>query len=416
VSVGEVKTSLPLIRALQERFPDGHIGLSVATFTGFEVARKSLPQVDIFYAPLDLSLITARVFRRRRPTALVLVELELWPNFLMTARRRGVPVFVVNGRITERSARRYRKVSFLSRRLFRCVDGYAVQDEAYRERFLGLGVEPGRVEVLGNLKHDVQAAAVGERVAAVRAAFGWTPGTVSVLVGGSTHPGEENLLLRLLEKLRLEGMPLALILVPRHVERLSESEVESWHQGLDGVPDPLWWSQIRQQVESGGGEPHEGTASRQRESKIGGPEPGALKGARDLAPLVASGAVLVVDTVGELELFYALADIAFVGGSLVPHGGHNVLEPARHACPVLFGSHVGNFLLETECLERAGGGRRLSGADELEVAVRELLGDDDARAEMGARARGAARLLSGSTERHVRWLEDALRLPLPPAC
>ena len=162
VSVGEVKTSLPLIRALQERFPDGHIGLSVATFTGFEVARKSLPHVDIFYAPLDLSLITARVFRRRRPTALVLVELELWPNFLMTARRRGVPVFVVNGRITERSARRYRKLSCLSRSLFRCVDGYAVQDEAYRERFLGLGVEPGRVEVLGNLKHDVQPAAVGE--------------------------------------------------------------------------------------------------------------------------------------------------------------------------------------------------------------------------------------------------------------
>ena len=378
VSVGEVATSAPLIRALRERFPSWDLRLSVATFTGLEVARKSLPDVPAFYSPLDISFVVRRFFRRVRPDALVLVELELWPNLLVEARLRGVPVLVANGRITERSAQRYAKCGGLARGLFGLVTSYGAQGADHAARFLALGAPPERVEVLGNLKHDrgERSAAAGSRGVLER--LGWDPAETLVLTAGSTHPGEEAALIRAHDALRPSFPGLRLVIVPRHVERLGDGGLELSRWG--GGDRLVRWSDVRS-------------------------EPRRLDDP--------SRAILVVDTLGELESFYAAADIAFVGGSLIPHGGHNILEASALGKPILLGPHHSNFQVETDLLSKAGGAVVLEDERALEREVRRLLGDPDARRDMGRKALETTRALGGALEKHLGWLDRYLQLSSP---
>ena len=385
VSVGEVLTAVPLIEALRERFPSWSVDVSVSTYPGFEVARKKLTGVEVFYYPLDPSAIVARAFRRRRPTVVLLIELELWPNFLLTALRKGVPVLVANGRITARSARRYACGGRVTARLFRLVTAYAAQSEAYRERFVGLGVEAEQVRALGNLKYDRQPSPRTERASELRRRLGWPEGERSVFVGGSTHPSEERILWALYLRLKSELPELQLILVPRHIERLSPAELTSWRpSGSKSTDDLVLWSRVSARLES------EGDSSCER--------------------LLERDDVLVVDTVGELELFYAVADVVFVGGSLIPHGGHNLLEAARLEKPLAFGPHHANFQEEAAILLAADGARCVADADALEETLRGWLQDDDGRRRVGRNARDAAQGLGGATERHVEWVDEQLRL------
>jgi len=378
VSVGEVITAAPLVDELRRRFPECEVWLSVSTFTGYEVAHKKLADLRVFYFPFDLSFIVSRFFRRLQPQAVILVELELWPNFLLVARRSNVPVVVANARITERSARRYALGRSATRCLFNLPSSFGAQNEVYRDRLLRLGVEPGRIEVLGNLKHDRGPAVLPEKSLALRADLGWGHAGSLVIAGGSTHPGEETALLRAHEALKDRSPAPYLILVPRHVERLSDAELTSW-----GSRDLLLrWSALRGQ-------------------------------ARPLDP-PREPFVLVVDTVGELELFYALADIVFVGGSLIPHGGHNLFEPARYGRPIIFGPHVHNFRDEADLLLRAGGAVRLAGAGELLPALRRLIGDAPERERLASRALQVTRGMQGATEGHLAWIERHLRLYLTP--
>jgi 3-deoxy-D-manno-octulosonic-acid transferase len=378
--VGEVVTAIPFIRALSERHPSWEVRLSVSTFTGFEVARRHLGEDRIFYFPLDLSPVVDRLFRLERPRAVILLELELWPNFLLAARRRGVPVLVANGRITARSAGRYAMAGWLTRRLFNLVTSFAAQNEAYRDRFAGLGVDPSRVEVLGNLKHDREPSVSIEEAAAVRRALGWPGDETLLLAGGSTHPGEEAVLLDLYRELRRKHPGLRLVIAPRHVERLSGGEVARWGDEVKIVR----WS--------------------------------AVKGAA--SPLAAEEPpVLLVDTVGDLERFYAMADLVFVGGSLVPHGGHNLFEPARLGRAVLFGPSMHNFAEEADLLLGAGAAVRVPDAAGLAQAVERLIGDPAERARLGSRALEVTRLRRGAIGRHVEWVERQLGLaPEGTAC
>jgi 3-deoxy-D-manno-octulosonic-acid transferase len=377
--VGEVQTVVPLVRRLREVYPNWDLRISVSTFTGFEVARSQFPDLTVFYFPVDLSPIVARFFRRHRPTVVVLVELELWPNFLIEARRRGVPVLVANARITERSSRRYGFAGALSRGLFRLPTAFGAQGEDHRRRFLDRGVDPERVELLGNLKHDREPGPAAARGPGSRERLGWREGETLVITAGSTHPGEERIFCALAAALGAVDPRLRWVLVPRHVERLSPAEVRGW-----GVPEgPLSWSAF--------------AAAGARE----GTEPPRAR-------------ILIVDTVGELECFYALADLVFIGGSIVPHGGHNLFEAARLGKPLLFGPHVGNFRAEAEELLAAGAARRVEGADALRSAVEGLLENPELRREMGERAGRVARSHRGALERHVAWIQDRMRLYLPP--
>ena len=379
VSVGEVLTAAPLVEALSGAFDGWDVSMSVSTPTGFDTARKRLPGTKVFYAPFDLSPLVARTFSRRRPDALVLLELEVWPNFLLEARRRGVPVLIANGRLSGGASDRYSRTGFLGRWLFSMVDRVAAQNEAYADRFKELGVGPGRVEVLGNLKHDREVGVSATAAAELRAGLGWSQGEL-VMVGGCTHPGEESILLGILSRLQGEHPGLRLVLAPRHVERLAAEKPAGWIPPDDTERSFTMWS---------------------------GWQAGAGEALGD--------SVLVVDTVGDLERIYSIADLAVVGGSFVPHGGHNVLEPASLSRAVLFGPHTANFEDEVSLLLADRSGILARNSEELEKALAELLGNTEEREKLGQRAGETFSGLSGAVERHVEWIERALSLSKPSA-
>lgn len=376
VSVGEVLTAAPLIEALSRAYEDWDVSVSVSTSTGFDTARRRLPDTTVFYAPFDLSYLVFRTFRLRRPDALILLELEVWPNFLLEAKRRGIPVLVANGRLSGGSSERYNRTGFLGRWLFSLVDRVAAQNETYAGRFKVLGVEPGRIEVLGNLKHDREVTTSPADATELRKRLGWDSGEW-VLVGGCTHPGEETILLGILARLEKDWPGLRLVLAPRHVERLAGESPDGWIPPGDARRTFTRWSEWQ------GGE-------------------GEALG----------DSVLVVDTVGELEKFYSIGELAVVGGSFIPHGGHNVLEPASLSKGILFGPHTANFEDEVELLLDARGAIQAPDALELEKAVEKLLGADEEREKMGENAGEAFSRLSGSVERHVEWIERALPLSM----
>jgi len=376
VSVGEVRTVAPLVDELAERLPEYDISISVTTYTGFAVARKQFPDREILYAPFDLSICALLSFRRRRPDALLLVELELWPNFLLVAQACGVPVLVVNGRLTERSCRGYSRARWFGRFLFGLVDRYAVQNEEYAERFARLQVDEGRLEVLGNLKHDRETSVTEEDTAALRRRLGWPSGDAVVLVGGSTHPSEEELLCRILSELREVEPRLRLVLVPRHVERFSKPEEETW--GADR--SIVRWSSIRDDEST--------------------------------APL--DDRILLVDTVGELEAFYAASDISVVGGSFIERGGHNVFEPAQLGRATCFGPNTSNFLDEVRVLLDADAARQVV-EDELSTCLRGWLESPEEHVAIGRRAADAVSECRGAVDRHATWVTETLQLSMPRA-
>jgi 3-deoxy-D-manno-octulosonic-acid transferase len=257
----------------------------------------------------------------------------------------------------------------LTRRLFNLPASFAAQNEDYRERFLRVGVEPRRIEVLGNLKHDQEPSSSSSRGPDVRTALGWPSAETVVLVGGSTHPGEDVALLRIYDEVRRGNPALRLVLVPRHVERLADpAELGRWKAGAPLVR----WSQVRG------------------------------------SPVPLGDSVLVVDTLGELELFYAISDISFVGGSLVPHGGHNLFEAARLSRPVLFGPHFANFREEGEQLLREEAAICVSDEKELEAQVRDLAGSREERDRLGPKAALVAGRSRGAVARHLAWIDRCL--------
>ena len=380
VSVGEVLTVAPLVEALRASVPSRQVIVSVSTYTGFATARRRLPHYDVVWAPADLSLCVDRAFRLWRPEALLLVELELWPGLLLGARRHGVPALVVNGRLTTRSARSYARTGPLARGLFSLVDGYAVQNEAYAERVRSLGVDPRRVEVLGNLKHDRDSRADPAEAARLRRQLLSGSEAGVVWVAGCTHPGEERALLEMLPRLRGVEPRLAFVLAPRHVERLEYGEGRG--RALEdrwGADRPLIrWTVFQERAAAERHEP--------------------------------SDQVLLVDRVGILESFYAAADLAFVGGTLVERGGHNVLEPAALGCPTAFGPSVENFEDEVAALLDADGARQVADAQELERCLAHWLQQPEDRRQVGQRGAEAVRRLAGARRGHLEWVGSWLAL------
>jgi 3-deoxy-D-manno-octulosonic-acid transferase len=366
VSVGELRAAIPLVEALLRDLPGWDIRISTFTDTGQDLARGLPPEVRPFYYPFDYGFAVRRSLARIRPTGVVLLELELWPNFLLAAREAGVPVLVANGRISARSFPRYRRLGAATRLLFGGVTAVAAQNEEYARRFQALGVPADCVEVLGNLKYDAVPREAGDP-AATKALLGWK-GDDRVLVGGCTHASEEDQLLAAWEVLRGGFPDLKLVLAPRHIERAGE--VRALCEGRGAAPAA--WSKVAE---------------------------GRPAGPRD---------VLVVDRIGELDRFYAIGDAVFVGGSLVPRGGHNMLEPARLGRPVLFGPSVSNFEDVAAHLLSREAAVEVDGPGGLVAEVRRVLADRGLREKLGGRAREAAEELRGATARHVEWIRKKL--------
>jgi 3-deoxy-D-manno-octulosonic-acid transferase len=370
VSVGEILAAKTFITALQDAFPRLETVLSTSTSTGQEVARKTYKGHRLFYFPLDFSWSVSRIFDTIRPELIILVELELWPNFLAEARRRQIPVAVVNGRISDRSLKRYRLAPRLIQHMFGQVDRYCAQTETYAQRFRELGAEAGSVAVTGSMKYDSVAAPADVDPAAVRAQLGISE-RAPVLIGGSTHSGEELALLRAFAKLREPHPELRLILVPRHNERSSEVEREIQNHGLRC----------------------------QRFSTLG-------ERPRDDA-----STVLLVDVMGELGRLYAAADICFVGGSLIPHGGQNILEPASLGKAIVFGPHCFNFQESVEDLLAHDAAIEVKGPEALQAALAGLVEEPQRAKQLGAAALATIQKRRGATTRTIEALSQLLKTP-----
>jgi len=361
VSVGEIKAAQSLVRGLTACRPDLEIVISTTTHTGLEVARKLYPSLRVVRFPLDLTFVVRRFLERVSPVCVVLVELEIWPNFLRESNCLGIPVAVVNGRITGRSFGRYRLFRGLLPQ-FNRITLFCVQDEDYARRFEDLVGDRDRLLVTGNVKADGLPIGAVEPGSELRRLLGARAGQKTI-VAGSTHEPEERLVV---EACARAASAARLILVPRHPERTAS--IVSSLASLGSPPQLL---------------------SKLRTGETADPSRTAI-----------------VDTMGELEHVYALADLVYVGGSLVPHGGQNVLEPAAQGKPVLHGPHVWNFAQEAALLEKAGASRRVEDPAGLQRALKELLADDSQRERMGRAGIAAVAAQRGATELSLRALAE----------
>lgn len=351
VSVGEVMASLALVREIAEGLPGWPIWISTVTAPGQETARSRVPQAaGIFYFPYDLPWIVDRVIHRLRPALFITTETEIWPNCVVRLHRHGSRVALVNGRISDRSFGRYRRFRFFFKGILGCFDRLCMQSEKSAERIIAMGAPASRVHVTGNLKFD-QALPdpVDQQIWRRRLGLGENG---PVWVAGSTHPGEEEIILRVFRRLRSIHPDFRLVLAPRAPERFDEVECLIASAGLS----------VQRRSEPPGEQGH------------GGVE------------------VILLDTIGELGHVYGVARVGFVGGSLVPHGGQNPLEVAAHGRPALFGPHMENFREIAALLVEGGGAMEVRNEVDLEQGIRKCLADPCTAKAMGHR--GYATLLA----------------------
>ncbi len=372
VSVGEVLAVERLVSELREALPGWVIAVSTTTATGHEVARKRLVGVPVFFFPLDFAFAVRRYLQVLRPSLVVLVESELWPRLLVECERAGVPVAVVNARVSDRSFRRTMPVRGLWRQMAAKVTVFLAQGQESAERLRKLGVDAERVRVTGNLKYDIQPA----ETPFVKEIRPLLAGRRSIVAGSLLEP-EEAMLLRLGPELWRNCSELVLLLAPRHLERFGSVAT------------------LAREVHPGAGVYLASELMAQSEGK------------QPLKTLV-SPAVVVLDTLGDLASMYALADVAFVGGSLVPRGGHNPLEPARFSVPVVMGSSYENFREIVDAMIDAHGIRIVEDERQLESSLVELLNDRESAQETGRQGKTVFKTRAGATERTLAALLELL--------
>lgn len=390
VSVGEVLAVSGLISELQQRVPSHRIVVSTTTATGQKLARDRFGDANVFYFPIDFALAIRPYLRALRPQLVVLAETEFWPNFLHLARQSGARIAVVNARISDRSFPRYRRLRSLVAPVLDNVDLFLAQSEEDRRRLIEIGAIVERVQASGNLKFDLKPPAESPLVAQLKSALaegapdlpgvgksGFFPGPI--LVCGSTVEGEEETILRAFDEVRKRYPSALMILAPRHPERFDAVERLISSPIPDGELSRRWW---RRSQWKGGGR--------------------------------LAGGVFLLDSIGELSSTYALADIAFVGGSLVPKGGHNILEAAQHGAAIVVGPYTENFR-DVVQLFRAGDAVVVSSAAQLASTFLDLLADESLRRDLAGRAREILRANSGATARTSAALESLLEAQSAPA-
>jgi 3-deoxy-D-manno-octulosonic-acid transferase len=371
VSVGEVLLLRPLVERLQRERPDLRLLVTTSTDTGLAVAREKLSGCTITWMPLDFTWSVRRALRRVRPCLCVLSELELWPNFILAANAAGVPLALVNGRLSDRSFAGYRRLQPLVTRLLRGFDRLAVQDVETRDRFAALGAPGERLIVTGSLKFD---GCLTDRsnpaTLQLRSDLGLSADE-TVFVAGSTAPGEEAAVLGAWERVRRQHPRLRLILVPRHRERFEEVAALVTSRG--------WTLRRRSGISD--------TVSSDAEKRP----------------------VILIDTMGELGAAWGLADFAFVGGSLFPgRGGQSMIDPAAFGAAVMFGPHTDNFRTVVGNLLDHAAARVVADVDEIERTLRGWLNEPPTAAELGRRANELAVSQQGATERTVEVLSRLL--------
>jgi 3-deoxy-D-manno-octulosonic-acid transferase len=372
VSVGEVIAAVPLVQALRQRFPRLPILVSTVTETGQATAHDKMRADAYLYFPLDYPWVVRRVMARLQPRLFLMIETEIWPNFLRELAGQGIPAVLVNGRISPRSFRGYHRLRPFMRQVLQAITSFSMQTKLDAERIMALGAEPTRVHTTGNIKYDLPIEALSRNAEqALRAELGL--GEDPVLMAGSTHRGEEEIVLEAFLQARAHKPTLRLVLAPRHLDRLDEVEALLRSRQLS----------VRRRSQG---------------------RPGAEE---------AMASVLLLDTIGELARVYAVGTVVFVGGSFAPIGGHNVLEPAAHRKTILFGPHMHNFHQIASALLEADGALQLQKPEAFGDTVIELLQHPERRHLLGEAAYQVLRDNQGALGRTVHLLEQLLEHQAP---
>ncbi|CAB4244438.1 3-deoxy-D-manno-octulosonic-acid transferase [Methylacidimicrobium sp. AP8] len=372
VSVGEVLVALALLRELRRKGPPLRVALSVTTITGRRIALGAADaQTIVLWSPVDFPGVVKRAFDLLRPRALILVETEIWPNYLWEAKRRRVPVVLLNARLSPRTERWYRRFPEVFRPILQLLSLVLAQAQEDVDRLADAGFPPERIFITGNLKYDVAEAACGQSgpLCSWWEGCGWSPDTL-VLLAGSTHPGEEEVMLDLYRELRPRHPKLRLVLAPRHVERSPGIQRLCRKAGFSVV--------LRTEL---------------------GPTP----------PIGSEPDVLIVNTTGELRFLYEKAAIVFVGKSLCAHGGQNFLEAACAEKPILVGPHMGNFAALVREFRKEHALLQAADRGELASFLEALLGSESLRSELGKRARGVFARNVGAAARAAEIVTGLLR-------
>jgi 3-deoxy-D-manno-octulosonic-acid transferase len=371
VSVGEVTAAAPIVAALKAEQPDARIIFSTSTETGQGMAQRMVKGADAFiYFPLDISFSVHHMLDVVRPDVFVLVETELWPNFLAACRGRSISVLMVNGRLSPRSFSRYRKTRFFWHQVLKNVDAAGMISERDASRIAGMGMDPGKIDVVGNAKYDALAAMASPVLQEDIARRFHVRGHEKFLVAGSTHPGEEEAVIAVYRELLARDPDFRMIIVPRHIER--EGDVVRLLRQA-GFPDVITATEMN-------------NGQSRRDEKV-----------------------IVVNVIGELFKVYSLATVVYCGGSLVPRGGQNILEPAAWGKVIFYGPSMDDFSSEAALLESAGAGIRIHSQRELLEKMLQTLADPQDTKQRGERGRavvlanrGAAK---GYAEMVIKYLE-----------
>jgi len=365
VSVGEVLAVSQLINELQRQHPERQIFVSTTTATGQKLARQRFGDNRVFFMPLDFGFAVRRYLSALKPQLIVIAETEFWPNLLHLAGKRHTSLAIVNARISDRSFPRYRRFKWFFGRVLSEVDLFLTQTAEDAERLREIGAPTGRVRVSGNLKFDIRPNAQPSLVNGMRAAIGKDS---PVIVCGSTAEGEEEPLLAAFKEVRQQFPEAVMVLAPRHPERFEKVAALISSEGLALQRRSLWSPPLA----------------------------------------INSGGVFLLDTVGELAAVYELADIAFVGGSLVPTGGHNILEPAQYGAAILVGPHTFNFREIVSIFEQGGATKTVT-AETLGQQFVSLLSHAEERQQMGSRAKDLFAKHAGATSRTLDALAPLLK-------
>ena len=365
VSVGEVLAITKLAAQLQKDLPQYRIVVSTTTDTGQKLAHDKFGEADVFYFPLDFAFCVKPYLRALNPDLLVIAETEFWPNLLRLARQHGASIAVVNARISDRSLPGYRRWRGLLTRILQNVNLFLAQTDEDSRRLIDIGAPSSRVQVSGNLKFDVAAPAASEIVQRLRENFIQAKAAPIFVAGSTVDSEEEGLLLHAFRNVLNSHPAAVMVLAPRHPERFPEVTEQLRAFGL-----PLWRRTLWQQEPIRGG-------------------------------------IFLLDSIGELGSVYSLADVAFVGGSLVPRGGHNIIEPAQYGVPIIVGNHTDNFR-DIIGLFHSRNAVKIVGPAELPLVLLELLSNPAERAELGRRAQETLQSQMGATQRTVAALKILL--------
>jgi len=365
VSVGEVKAVEKLVERLRGQFPGKPLVVSTATPTGQQLARERRDVIDhTFYFPIDLPFCVRRAVDRVNPQMVIIAETEIWPNFLRICRSKQIPVVLINGRISDKSFTRYRLVRHWLRRVFADYTILGMQSEMDRKRIEEIGADPQKVTVFGNLKYDVVGSSRALDATLTTVLQSWP----LVWIAASTAAGEEEMVLDAFAEIRKTHPDLRLLIAPRHAHRFDQVQELVNERGLGCVRR----TQLFKETTDGYRPPLQ---------------------------------VLLLDTIGELAPVFQYATVVFMGGSLVPKGGHNPLEPARHRKPIIFGPHMENFRDMARLFLEAKAAVQIQSPAELAPAVRKLLLNPDQASELGRRASAIVEQNMGATDRVLRFLQ-----------